>query len=61
MKERNPVAKTAAQIEKKKRETEKRKKTEKAILKMAALLPDDDLEQGQAPSKAGAKTTKDKT
>lgn len=55
------MAKTAAQIEKKIRETEKRKKTEKAILKMAALLPDDDLEQGQAPSKAGAKTTKDKT
>lgn len=35
------MAKTIAQIEKKKRETEKRKKLEKAILKIAAEMPDE--------------------
>lgn len=37
------MAKTKAQIEKRKRETEKRKKTEKAILKIAAAMPEDTL------------------
>jgi len=60
MKERQAVAKTPAQIEKKKRETEKRKKTEKAILKLAALLPDDDFKQGQAVPVTSPKTAKDK-
>ncbi len=60
MKERQAVAKSPAQIEKKKREAEKRKKTEKAILKMAALLPDDDQPQGQAGPVAGSKAAKDK-
>lgn len=35
------MAKTKAQIEKRKRDTEKRKKLEKLILKLAAELPDD--------------------
>lgn len=39
--ERTPVAKTKAQLEKRKREAEKRKKTEKAILKIADGMPDD--------------------
>ena len=38
------MAKTKAQIEKHKRETEKRKKTEKAILKKAAGMPEGDGE-----------------
>ena len=37
------MAKSKAQVEKQKRATEKRKKTEKAILKMAAEMPDVDL------------------
>lgn len=60
MKERNPVAKTQAQIEKKKRETEKRKKTEKAILKLAAELPDEDPKQGQTVPVIPSKATKGK-
>jgi hypothetical protein len=39
------VAKTKAQIEKQKRDTEKRKKLEKTILRMAAAMPDEDPEQ----------------
>jgi hypothetical protein len=36
------MAKTRAQVEKKKRETEKRKKLEKEVRKIAAGMPDDD-------------------
>jgi hypothetical protein len=47
------VAKTNAQLEKRKRETEKRKKTEKAVLKIAAAMPDTNIEQGStSPSAA---------
>jgi len=35
------MSKTKAQLEKKKREAEKRKKLEKVILKIAASMPDD--------------------
>lgn len=35
------MAKTKAQLEKKKREVEKRKKLDKVILKIAASMPDD--------------------
>lgn len=48
--ERNPLAKTNAQLEKRKRETEKRKKTEKAILKKAAEAPEDDDVRGTNPT-----------
>jgi len=47
------VAKTKAQIEKRKRDTEKRKKLEKLILKLAAELPDTDApSSAPAPEKA---------
>ena len=36
------MAKTRAQVEKQKREAEKRKKTEKTILKLAAGMPEVD-------------------
>jgi hypothetical protein len=42
------MAKTKAQLEKRKRETEKRKRTEKAILKIAAAMPDDTPATGTA-------------
>lgn len=43
--------KTQAQIDKKKREIEKRKKIEKAVLKIAAAMPDDDgVKESKAPS-----------
>lgn len=35
------MAKTKAQLDKKKREVEKRKKLERVILKIAASMPDD--------------------
>lgn len=35
------MAKSKAQIEKQKRAAEKRKQTEKAVLKIAAAMPDD--------------------
>jgi hypothetical protein len=54
------VAKSKAQLEKRKREAEKRKKTEKIILKMAAALPDDKVEPEATPPGGGAKTTPDK-
>lgn len=53
------MAKTKAQIEKRKRETEKRKQTEKAILKKAAEMPDDDEKPGPIP-RAASGTTKGK-
>ena len=40
------MARTKAQIEKKKREAERRKQTEKAVLKLAAALPDEDPHPG---------------
>ena len=52
------MAKTKAQIEKHKRETEKRKKTEKAILKKAAGMPDGSGEQ--TPASPNAATTSEK-
>ena len=35
------MTKTKGQLEKKKRETEKRKQIEKAVLRIAAAMPDD--------------------
>jgi len=55
------VAKTKAQLEKRKREIEKRKKTEKAILKIAAEMPDEPLEQGPKSPDTKAKTGGQKT
>ena len=43
--ERNPVAKSKAQVEKQKRAAEKRKKIEKAVIAIAAGMPDDPVEQ----------------
>jgi len=43
------VAKTPAQIEKQKREAEKRKKRDKAILKIAREMPDDPAEEVVTP------------
>lgn len=48
--ERNQVAKTDAQLEKRKRETEKRKKTEKVIRKLAAAMPDHPAKEGAISS-----------
>lgn len=48
------MAKTRAQVEKKKRETEKRKAIEKAVLKIAAAMPDEDPKPSPgAPVNAG--------
>jgi len=47
------MAKTNAQLEKRKRESEKRKKIEKAVRKIAAAMPDDTDEQ--APTSPNAK------
>ena len=44
--ERNPVAKTDAQLEKRKRETEKRKKLERVIKKIAAEMPEEPAPAG---------------
>ena len=50
------MAKTNAQIEKRKRETEKRKKTEKVIRKLAADIPDDHADKGAtSPNTKGEK------
>ena len=53
------MAKTRAQAEKKKRATEKRKQIEKAVLKIAAAMPDDDRKPAAMPA-AGPKGTQDK-
>ena len=42
------MSKSQAQIDKKKRETEKRKKLEKTILKIASEMPDDPVAPPQA-------------
>jgi hypothetical protein len=54
------VAKTRAQVEKQKRATEKRKKTEKAILKMAAEMPDVDLQPPSTTPSTGTKATQER-
>ena len=54
------MVKTRAQVEKKKRETEKRKKREKAVLKMAAGMPDDDLKPDSTAPTTESKATRDK-
>jgi len=54
------MAKTKAQIEKRKRETEKRKKVEKAILKIAAAMPDDTPSTSSAVSDAKANSSQEK-
>jgi len=54
------VAKSKAQVEKQKRATEKRKKTERAILKMAAEMPDVDLQKDSTATITEAKTTQKK-
>lgn len=40
------MAKSKAQMDKRKREAEKRKKTEKAILRIAAEMPNDKVDPG---------------
>lgn len=54
------MAKTKGQIEKQKRATEKRKKLEKAVLKIAAGMPDDDPRQGSTTPATESKAPKDK-
>jgi hypothetical protein len=54
------VAKTRGQIEKQKRATEKRKQMEKAVLKIAAGMPDEDPKPGSTTPAAEPKATKDK-
>lgn len=54
------MAKTRGQIEKQKRETEKRKKMEKAILKLAAAMPDDEPLQGSTAPSTDSKATQGK-
>jgi hypothetical protein len=54
------VAKTRGQVEKQKRETEKRKKMEKAVLKIAAGMPDEDLMQESTKLITESKANKDK-
>jgi len=51
------VAKTATQIEKRKRETENRKKTTNAVLKLAADLPDHPPAKGTRSPTAGTRPT----
>jgi hypothetical protein len=53
------VAKTRGQVEKQKRETEKRKKIEKAVLKIAAGMPDDEFKQEPTVPITQSKATKD--
>ena len=55
------MAKTKAQVEKRKREAEKRKKTEKIILKLAAAKPEDKVEHRATPPSAESRTTTDRT
>ena len=52
------MPKSKAQAEKKKRETEKRKKIEKAVLKLAAAMPDDEPRQGPAGPGSGQAAVK---
>jgi hypothetical protein len=54
------LAKTTVQLEKRKRELEKRKKTEKAILKKAAEMPDDPEEELPTPPGANSREPRDK-
>ncbi len=49
---RNPVAKTAAQLDKRKRDTEKRKKLEKVIKQLAAEMPEPPVAPQPHPSEA---------
>lgn len=49
------MAKTPVQQEKRKRELEKRRKTEKAILKKAAEMPDDPGEELPTPPDADSR------
>lgn len=54
------MAKTKGQIEKQKRAAEKRKKMEKAVLKIAAGMPEDDPRPGPTAPVTEPKATKDK-
>jgi hypothetical protein len=54
------MAKTKGQLDKKKRETEKRKQIEKAVLKIAAGMPDDDPKTGSSVPTAGPRAVKGK-
>ena len=54
------MAKTKAQVEKQKRATEKRKKVEKAVLRMAAGMPDDAIEQESTVPDTNAKADRNK-
>jgi hypothetical protein len=54
------MAKTRAQLDKQKRAAEKRKKTEKAILKIAAGMPEDTITTTPTPSAPTPKATRDK-
>jgi hypothetical protein len=54
------VTKTKGQLEKKKRETEKRKQLEKAVLRIAAAMPDDDSKAQPAASGASPREARPK-
>ena len=52
------MAKTKAQVEKQKRATEKRKKVEKAVLRIAAGMPDEAVEQESIVPATSTKTAR---
>ncbi len=54
------MAKTKAQVEKQKRATEKRKKVEKAVLRIAAGMPDEAVEQELIVPTSSTKTDPNK-
>jgi len=54
------VAKTKVQLEKQKRATEKRKKIEKAVIRIAAGMPDDAVEQESTVPATKTKTALNK-
>jgi len=55
------VAKSKAQVEKQKRAAEKRKKIEKAVIAIAAGMPDDLVEQRSAAPATTTKTARNKS
>ena len=59
--EGNQVAKTQKQVEKQKREHEKRKKIEKAVLKIAAEMTAKDDEQSSITSNTELKAKREKS
>ncbi len=55
------MAKSKAQVEKQKRAAEKRKKIEKAVIAIAAGMPDDPIEQRSTVPATTTKTARNKS